>query len=240
MKKNKINFWMFTMIFFLLSSLVLFGQRKTTLIPKEEYNAREEPRAQVTVVDHLVELTVGSDTWEGDTVPKYVNPIRITIDSGREDPIVVRYNNFVITNRDGKKYSVMPLYEMDAKLKKLVFDKDYEIIPKPFYDYKNYSIFPIYEPAYKTIEITDYDYIIDPYIQEKYMDWAAMDADLPTQEMRMKALPEGILDIDGIVSGFLFFEKVNPNDKEVTLKFDIVDAKSNKKISTIEIPFFVQ
>lgn len=55
----------------------------------------------------------------------------------------------------------------------------------------------------------------------------------------MKALPEGVLDIDGIVSGFLYFESIDPTDKEVTFMFDIVNAETGKKKGTIEIPFYV-
>ncbi len=237
MRMKKIFIPFLTLLF---SSLLLMGQTRTDLTPKEEYMAKEDPRELTKKVKDKVELTAGSDMWDGkDEVPKNVTPLRITIDNGGEDPIIVRYNGFELNNSEGYEYSALPLYQMDTELEKLIVDKDVRVIPEPYYEFNNHFIYPIYGPIYTGIETTQYDYIIDQEIQEKFLKWETMNADLPTQEMRRKALPEGILDRDGIVSGFLFFEKVRPTDDVVDLEFDIINARTGETKDTIEIPFYV-
>ena len=240
MRNTKMNLFYISTVFFLLSSLMIFAQEKSILTPVNELDGREDPRELEKVVAGMVEVTLGTDMWDGeDVVPENVTPIQVTIDNANEKPIVINYNKFALVNTDGEKYYPMPLYAVDLEMKQLIMDKDFEMFPKPIYEYDNYFLYPIYDPVYTGVEFTQYAYEIDPEIQAKFIDWDTMDADLPTQEMRTKALPEGVLDIDGIVSGFLYFEQVDPNDDKVTFMFDIVDAETGEKIDTALLQYYV-
>lgn len=241
MKLKRLRITMISLITFLFTSLMVIGQPKTDLTPEDEYDYREDPREIVTKVKEQVEVRVGTDMWDGEEmVAKNVIPLKVTVDNANEDPIIVSYKEFDLENNDGREYSVMPLYKYDVDLDRLVLDKDFHVIPEPYYEQTNFYVYPFYEPAYSGIETTDFDYVLDPEIQQKYFLWNAMDKELPTQNMRMKALTEGVLDKDGIVSGYLYFEDVLPTDEKVTFNFDIVNANTGEKEATIKIPYYVE
>jgi len=240
MKLKRLKIMIIPLIALLFTSSMVIGQTKTDLIPDDEYKFREDPREVAVKVKDRVEVRVGSDMWDGkDIVAKNVIPLQITIDNGSEDPIVISYNEFDLKNNEGREYSVLPLYMYDIDLDKIVMEKDYKVVPKPSYKLNNFYIYPLYSPIYTGIETTHYDYVVDPNIQKKYFLWNAMDNELPTQNMRNKALTEGVLDKDGIVSGYLFFEDVLPTDEKVTFNFDIVNANTGETEGTIEIPYYV-
>lgn len=241
MKLKKLKIMMISLTTFLISSIVLSGQTKTDLTPKDEYKFKEDPREIVVKVKDNVEVTVGSDMWDGkEMVAKNVIPLRVTVDNAGDDPIVVSYNEFHLVNSKGKEYAVLPLYEYDLDLDRIVIDKDFHVIPEPAYEQNNFYMYPMYEPLYPGIEITDYNYIVDPEIQKKYFLWSAMDENLPTQNMRQKALTEGVLNEDGMVSGYLYFEDVLPTDEKVEFTFDVVNASTGEKEGTIEIPYYIE
>ena len=241
MKLKRLKITMISLITFLFTSLMVIGQSKTNLTPEDEYNFREDPREIVTKVKNLVEVRVGSDMWNGkEIVSKNVIPLKVTVDNASEDPIIVSYNKFDLENNEGREYSAIPLYKYDVDLNRLVLDKDFHVIPEPYYKQTNFYVYPFYEPVYSGIETTDIDYVVKPEIQRKYFLWNAMNKELPTQNMRMKALTEGVLDKDGVVSGYLFFEDVLPTDEKVTFTFDIVNANTGEQEGVIEIPYYVE
>jgi hypothetical protein len=60
---------------------------------------------------------------------------------------------------------------------------------------------------------------------------------LPTADMIHKALPEGVLEPGGKVTGFLYFEdvKTDKNDK-ATFTTDLVNAATGEPVASIRIP----
>lgn len=174
-----------TVFFLFLYTTTIIGQQKTDIIPKEELDFREDPRERSTVVSYKVEVTVGSDMWDGkEVVAENVIPLRVTIDNGNEDPIAIKYENFRLENYEGKEYSALPVYQMDVDKEMVVVDKELQLIPEPVYELENYFIYPIYSPVYRGFLTTEYDYVLDPEIQEKFMRWETIDGDLPTNNMQ--------------------------------------------------------
>jgi hypothetical protein len=65
---------------------------------------------------------------------------------------------------------------------------------------------------------------------------------LPTRDMIRHAIPEGVLENGGRLSGFLYFPKVDRRHQEEGLKFsiDLVDASTQEHIGQITIPFEIR
>ncbi len=63
---------------------------------------------------------------------------------------------------------------------------------------------------------------------------------LPSREMMERALPEGVVDSGGRVSGFLYFQHVDRREAQVSLEMKLVDAKTGESLGHLTIPFVVQ
>ena len=61
--------------------------------------------------------------------------------------------------------------------------------------------------------------------------------DLPTFDMLRKALPEGVLEPGGRLSGFVYFEDVGPGVERVELRADFENADTGERIVRLGIPF---
>ena len=86
---------------------------------------------------------------------------------------------------------------------------------------------PYYSAVYSTMGV------YDPYYYDAYETYYA-DIDLPTPEMLQHALPEGVVDPGGSVTGFIYFEDVSDDVPRVEFRGQLVDA------STGTIPFAVE
>lgn len=60
---------------------------------------------------------------------------------------------------------------------------------------------------------------------------------LPTGDMVQKALPEGVVEAGGKVTGFLYFEDIDVgSDDTATFTTDLVNASSGEPVGAIRIP----
>ncbi len=89
-------------------------------------------------------------------------------------------------------------------------------------------------------EVTPYPFSFDSEYYGFYNDYWR-NIELPTQEMLDRALPEGSLEDGGRVEGFVYFEKVDPDQVErVVFRFDLIDAQTGGIFGTLSIPFVVK
>jgi hypothetical protein len=64
-------------------------------------------------------------------------------------------------------------------------------------------------------------------------------AGLPTADMLRLAFPEGVLKPESSWSGFLYFESLGAQEREVILQARLVDASTGETFTTLRIPFRV-
>lgn len=69
---------------------------------------------------------------------------------------------------------------------------------------------------------------------------AAWPAPLPSQDVVRRALPDGVLDEQGVVSGFLYFQQVSGREAVVNLELALHDAETGTGFGTVRIPFRVR
>jgi hypothetical protein len=63
---------------------------------------------------------------------------------------------------------------------------------------------------------------------------------LPTHDMISAAFPEGVLAPQSRISGFLYFELIDQNLKEITFHLDLMSAPDEAAIGQVSIPFVVR
>ena len=75
----------------------------------------------------------------------------------------------------------------------------------------------------------------DPlYYDSIYSRWPER---LPTQDMISEALPEGVVQDGGSVSGFVYFQSVTGRESVEQFEMNLVDASGGQTFGVIAIPF---
>jgi hypothetical protein len=91
--------------------------------------------------------------------------------------------------------------------------------------------FPTYPTAYDPVP-ADRDYHRASY--------AAWPADLPTQDMREHALPEGVLENHGTVTGYLYFKDVTSRERRVSFQAHVLGSPRGEPLADAAFQFRVQ
>lgn len=195
-----------------------------------------------TAVDRVnnVRMTVESGTWPGlARVKTEVTPLRVTISNGSNVPIRLRYNEFALVNPQGQRYSALPPYGVEGDVTDPTLVDAYNPVTAPGFSYSGFRVAPYYSTVYPTI--TPYSgafYYDRPYYDRYYTVYR--DIELPTEEMVELALPEGVLDPGGNVSGFLYFERVDSSAPRVRFRADLSNAQTGNTFGEVSIPFVVE
>jgi hypothetical protein len=195
-----------------------------------------------TAVDRVddVRMTVESGTWPGQArVKTEVTPLRVTVSNGGGVPIRLRYNEFALVGPDGRRYVALPPYGVEGEITDPTLVDAYDPVTAPGFTYSGFSVAPYYASVYPTLTPYGGSFYYDrPYYDRYYTVYR--DIELPTAEMVGRALPEGVLDPGGEVSGFLYFERVPPSAPRVRFRADLANARTGNTFGGISIPFVVE
>jgi hypothetical protein len=126
----------------------------------------------------------------------------------------------------------MPPYKITGSANNRVI-----VIPHFTY-YGGFYIAPYYAPYFTTVPPWDYPWPFDSYYYDRF--YPAWQLQLPTRDMRERAIPEGVVDPQGGVSGFLYFPKLARGTVRVTFEARLTDGRSAMQFGTLGIPFNVR
>lgn len=179
-------------------------------------------------------LKANPDAWTGyPEIIEKVTPMKVRIINNHGSAVRIQYNLFSLISSTGKRYSVLPPYEIDATVKRsLPARGPYGFTSREFF------VAPHHRGFYPGIpSATAWGYR-DPCYYSCYRK-AWMELELPTDRMLSRALPEGDIQPGGEVTGFLYLEKVE-NEDEVELHMDLKEAEDGYVFGRITLPFFVE
>jgi hypothetical protein len=215
--------------------------------------------AQAEVAGVLV--FVGGDSWTGDppTLGQLFTPVLVTIENHGGKTVRVSYADFSLSGSTGFKYAAIP--PMSAKGQIGRADPSPSKIPirlalyepglgradrsdivqlarwEHGFDHDGFMVAPHFRSYYPGWEAWPYSYPYDPlYYNSLYAYWPEK---LPTQDMLSKALPEGAVQDNGKVSGFVYFQGVGTRESTVTFSMNLVDATNGQSLGQVSIPFAV-
>jgi len=177
-----------------------------------------------------VRVIARSDAWSGfpPNLDK-VTPILVTIENNGKVPLRLRYNEFaLIAPSTGKRYAAIPPFNV----------RGVEVEPVTSLGYSGFWVAPYYAPYYPRLRPYHGAFPFDEYYYDQYYP-AWVDIQLPTGDMIQKALPEGVLDPGGRITGYLYFQNVDRDAGMVEFTQDLVDAEDGKSFGTVRIPFEV-
>lgn len=177
-----------------------------------------------------VSMIARSDAWSGFPPNlQRVTPILVTIENNGPTPLRLRYNEFTLVDpMTGQSYRAIPPFDVRGT----------EVEPVTAPNYSRFWVAPYYSRYYPGIRPYRGAFPFDDLYYDRYYP-AWVDIQLPTGDMVQKALPEGVLDPGGVVTGYLYFQNVDRDAGLVEFRGELVDARSGRQFGLIEIPFEV-
>jgi hypothetical protein len=170
--------------------------------------------------------------------------MHVQIENNSDHKLRIHYSDFILAAEAGERYVALPPYDIRATVRGAAPAYRYAPVDPLGFTYDGFLVAPYYHYMYPGLSVWDGPAnAFDPrYYGNYYPYWGRMRIELPTAEMLRSALPEGVLEEDGKVTGFLYFDRIDPSlaPPEVTLKADIVDVVSDEKVATLEVPFVIR
>lgn len=179
--------------------------------------------------DAGITVIARSDAWSGFPPDlDEVTPILVTIENNGSTPLRIRYNEFTLVSPStGKRYAAIPPFDI----------RGIEVEPVTSLGFSGFWVAPHYAPYYPRVRPYYGAFPFDEYYYDQYYPtW--VDIQLPTGDMIQKALPEGVLDPGGRVTGYLYFQNVDRNAGMVEFTKELVSA-DGRELGMIKIPFEV-
>jgi hypothetical protein len=187
-----------------------------------------------------VRVTAESDAWEGGApITREVTPVKVTIENDHGRAVRIRYSDFALVSPKGSRYAALPLYRIEGTVEEPTLSTGYPPLPAPGFYSRGFSVAPAYAPLYPNLAAAPASFYSDPYYNRRYTTYW-QDVDLPTMKMRIQALPEGRIEDGGEVSGFIYFERVDPDVDRVRFRLDLAEADDGTVFGTVTIPFRVE
>jgi hypothetical protein len=186
-------------------------------------NAASEKVADISVL-------IETQAWSGDPaiLPK-VTPVRVTIQNKSGNLIRVRSSEFSFVSDNGQRYSALPPYDVKGSVEKPI---------SPGFACDHFMIAPYYSGYYPDMEACPDGFSYDQaYYDNTYPNWAYFQ--LPTREMLRMALPDGVVDVGGYVSGFLYFQNISTEEQQVKFIGKLINAVNGDLMGTVSMPFKV-
>jgi hypothetical protein len=194
---------------------------------------QEEQGTQTTAVG--VTVTVKADAWSGQPAElTEVIPLLVTIENNSRVPVRLRYAEFSLAG-DGERGSALPPFEITGTETEPIGTTGLIDGPYPF-PLRGFYVAPHYSRFYPRLRVFPGPFAYDPLFYSRRFP-VFRRFQLPTGDMVQKALPEGVLEPGGRVTGFLYFEDIDVGkDDRATFVTDLVNASNGETVDAIRIP----
>jgi hypothetical protein len=179
-----------------------------------------------------VRMVIVPDQWSGSPADlgDLATPLHVTIENRSNQPLRFRYGEFKLLGSRGFKAIAMAPYKIEGTVIEPVF------LPQTYVYPGGLQLAPHYRTHSKDTSKPRHPWNYDEYTP-LYNLWASP---LPTEDMLAKGIPEGVLEPNGHVSGFFYFDKLPENLERLTFEADLVNAQTGDLFGTVRIPFLVK
>ncbi|MEJ2186788.1 MAG: hypothetical protein P8Z36_12725 [Gemmatimonadota bacterium] len=199
--------------------------------------ANVAPRGRNVAVGEAagVRIVANGKAWHGNPINlgSVITPVKVRIYNASAVPVQIRYRDFHLT-AGGFASAALPPYRIRTVANA---GRRYGLLI-PGFAYSHFFIAPYYAPFYRwRFRMWRGPFAWNPgWYAGTYAMWNVAPR-LPTADMQAKAIPEGVLEQDGQLSGFVYFRRIRGRNIPVTLSFDVRNARTGAKLGTITIPF---
>jgi hypothetical protein len=182
-----------------------------------------------------ITLIAQSVAWPGEAlIAQRVTPLRVTISNNGQEPVLIRYGDFKLIGSSGMAYRALPPLAISGTVD--VATPRGAVI-QPGFEHHRFGVASRYGPAYPGVEVYRGSFDYDRYYHDTYYGHWDVKQRLPTPEMVAVALPEGVIEPGGYVTGWLYFQKVDDDEIQVRFLADLRDPADGAPVAELEIPF---
>jgi hypothetical protein len=186
-------------------------------------------------------ITVDGAAWNGD--PFWANssvlPVQVTIENHSGRPLSVSAGQFSLVGKTGVKYRALPLVPLQDPLDKPLPDRGAAMGPvaRALFYARGFYVAPNMSGVYPRFAVFPmFTYDVD-YYRTSYKGWPGS---LPSMDMLSRALPDGVVDDGGIVSGFVYFPMLPSSERHVRFDLQLVDTEHGRRLALAFVPLAVR
>ena len=174
-----------------------------------------------------VRLTVQADAWDGDRqVADAVQTVRVTIANHSDHSLRVRYEDFSLVASTGQRFAALPPFKVEGSLMQPMLADGYAPFGVAGFGYRGFLIAPYYARLYPGIPVFPSSRLFyEPGFYTTYHRSLTRSI-RPTVQMLSLAMPEGVIEAGGQLSGFLYFEAVDARLDAVQFQADLSAVQS--------------
>lgn len=196
---------------------------------------RVGPQSAARDSDAGLSMVAEATSWPGDSfITQRVTPLRVTITNDSDEMVLLHYRDIELVGTSGKRYHALPPVEVEGTVDTM---EPHARAVQPGLEYRNFALADRYVPAYPGIRTYNGPFAYDrDYYKTYYPHWDFEEA-LPTPEMILSALPEGVIEPGGYVSGWLYFDKVDDDEAKVQLQAALQPIDPGAPLAKLSIPF---
>ncbi|MEW6300382.1 MAG: hypothetical protein AB1671_22035 [Thermodesulfobacteriota bacterium] len=214
--------------------LFLSGCATATLQPAPWANIVPGPGAGAVAEQAGVRIEARAGAWRGipTDLADVVTPLLVTLTNESAQPLRVRYQEFQLVSATGETFAALPPFAVEGTVT--------QRIRPPLSPFFGFGVAPYLSPYYPWAAPFDGPFAFDPlYYHRYYPTFVRVRIGLPTADMLEAALPEGVVEPQGRIAGFLYFERVGEEVARVDFRAELIDAQTEEDFGVITIPFLV-
>jgi hypothetical protein len=181
-----------------------------------------------------VVVFVNGDAWKSNPrdLADVMTPIKVTVRNERQSRIRIGYKDFALKTSTGLSTNPLPPFSINAPGPSRT-----AVISSPGFFYDRFFVAPAYHRFYPGLATWGGGWALDPALSDQYyLEWQVP---LPTEDMLRQAIPEGVLEPGGSVTGFLYFPKVRDKGT-VTFRASLPETPAGTQLAAIDIPLRVK
>ena len=176
-----------------------------------------------------VDIVVDGNDWSGPDIDGQLTPVKVSIVNRGRHPLRIRYDAFSVTGESGFQLAALPPYQAASAVPPAVY--------APQLVYGGFYVAPWEAPFYPGIAPWSGPFTGAPGYMSTY--GAAFPDAYRIRAVLDRAIPEGVLEPGGHVTGFIYFQGLGAHGPDVVFRADLVDADTGAMRGRLAIPFVV-
>jgi hypothetical protein len=220
-----------TCILAVAASAISCGHGRLVPAPTAQLAAEAAPVG----TDAGVRLVANLDDWRGlaDRLPDELTPIKIRIVNRGDEPVSILYQALTLRGHKGRVYHAVPAIPLDhARL----LERTGPI--RPVFAASSFDVAARYRDAYPDLRVWPRHLKRDDsYYERAYERWSGHP---PGRELCRMALPEGVLEPGGEITGYVYFENPTSSESALALTAHLASGRDDRPVASIKIPLRVE
>jgi hypothetical protein len=185
-----------------------------------------------------VRIYVEAQAWPGPaSITREVTPLKVTIENNGPTPVAIRYDRLYLSRQDGERFAALPPFKAKTEAAEAI-TPPLRPTPSVWFTHRGFLVAPYLRYYYPGLRPFGYAYTYDPIYYERYLDYWAQRR-IAMDEIRRHALPEGVVEPGGQVTGFVYFEDVDEDAARVSFHAELPNPGSGLSATSLTVPFDV-